>query len=1356
MTQRRYSEKTIKILFGASGNRCAFPGCTNPIIAPETPYSDAAVVGQICHIFAAADNGPRGKPGLTAAERNSPQNLVLMCGHHHPMVDKQWTDFPASRLISWKTAHERKYQQGTAEALKQQSQFQQHAFLRSLSDQEIDKEVERVRKARHILGFQAKEAAITLANRVENAELAGGSAGHRARALAWCARFLAIGDTVGRARELLRQSRELAATPEADIAEAFIIAETSKSDALAKLAAIGSPAAKSAALRIVINHDKAEGALSWVQNAGLTVASFDAEGKLYHITNQLAVGHWDGAVHSAADVTNEDLDEVPALLHVKAVAHLIQAVPADLRSVAVSQVPFEAAHFPLSSDAEALEARRRAVTYFRRVATFAASIGATVASNVASDYVLWLSLRDPDQRADALEDLRASMRDDKQSLRRVHLALQFGVKLDIDAIEKKIDQNLALAGKGTADEALARFALAFAKGSPKAVAEYIAAHRKELYEHLNRTLVVVTEIEMLTRAGLKDIAKRRLEEEVTAGLGEREQQYLGRIVAETASADPAAERRKHYESTGNVADLIGLVAHLEEHKLWQELYPYAEKLFSITHSLEDGRTFARCLERTRQDGRLLDFLSTHTTLVAQSPTLKTMLAWAHYRNGQFDAAASTLNQLAATQNDSNHRALRVQIAIASGRWSDLAEHTTNEWNNREKRTATELLMAGELAHAVSAPHARELVTAAAEKAPDDPSILAGAYFHSIKAGWEQNEVTSKWLTTAASLSGNDGPIRAVSMKELVEQKPEWDKQHASVWNQLNEGKIPVFGAAYVLNRSLADFVLLPSLANLTEPDLRRKNIVFAYSGARSPAKIEFKRVALDLTTVFTLAQLRLLETVQATYEVVIPHLTLGLLFHERQQATFHQPSRIRDAHDLKRHIADGSLRVLRTQTAPDHVLAKEVGIHLAGMLLTAAGKPPSTEPARYVIRSSPVHRLGSVLQEEADLSAYAPYLRSCQALVEKMRAKGILTLKEEQRALAYLKLQERRWPSEPEMADGAALYLDDVSVSYLRTVGVLGKVKAAGFTAYVSENEDDDSNRLIAFEHLSSQQLDVIEAIRKTLAQGVKAGRVHAVRSMQIEEDEKPFKTHPTFAVLNLDTEVDAFVVDDRFVNRYLNIERNGRPTPVLSSLDLIDDLAERGIISKEDLFAHRTYLRQAGYQFVSVTIDELLHHLGNAQLRDGHVVETAELRAIRESLLRARMSKMLQIPLETPWLHQTMRSLIYCVKEVWKDKPDFAEASSQSEWLLELLDVRGWAPSALPGNERGFALFAHAAHLQSIMTAPEGVTEEVKNAYFDWVDERLLKDLRDTLPEAFAWIVARTREMITHEADRIADELGS
>jgi hypothetical protein len=107
--KRSYSLKTIKVLFGLAGNRCAVPDCLNPIIAPGSTLSEDAVIGQICHIYAASDNGPRGKPGLTEAEKNSAANLILCCPTHHTVIDKQYSDFPAAILIDWKRRQERSY-----------------------------------------------------------------------------------------------------------------------------------------------------------------------------------------------------------------------------------------------------------------------------------------------------------------------------------------------------------------------------------------------------------------------------------------------------------------------------------------------------------------------------------------------------------------------------------------------------------------------------------------------------------------------------------------------------------------------------------------------------------------------------------------------------------------------------------------------------------------------------------------------------------------------------------------------------------------------------------------------------------------------------------------------------------------------------------------------------------------------------------------------------------------------------------------------------------------------------------------------------------------------------------------------
>lgn len=1358
MKARTYSQNTIKILFGASGNQCAFPDCTNPVIVPGTPVSDAAVAAQICHIYAASDNGPRGKQGLTAAERNAPDNLILMCGHHHPQVDKQWETYPADLLKAWKKSHEAKFQPGTADALKQQKSMQQWAFLQTYSDQQIAAEIKAIRQGRFINGYPTRQKAAELAERIERTELAGGSSEIRAKGLAWCARLLCQPETLSRARELVEKSRALAQTSEVMLAEAFIEATQDKHAGLALLAPINTPAARAAALRIVTNAEQARGAIAWVERAGLTLDSFDAEGKFFHITNELIAERWQEALDHALQITDADTIEAPVLHHPVGIACLVQTVPVELRSSVLPQIPFEVASFPLAADTEALTLRQRAIKAFEAVSAFALKAELVAASNSASDFALWLKLRDPQAREEGMEELRQSMRDPEQSLRRVSIALQFGLKLDLATIEKEIDRRAALSGGGTADEATARLALAFMQGDPKGTAEYIARHRRQLYEHLHKSAIQTIEIEMLARAGQLGTAKERLAEALADGLGGHEQQHLNRIIAEAEGADPAAERKRQYEKTGRLNDLINLVVLLEERGFWQELLPFAERLFGVTHAVNDAFRVAKVLNEMARYDELLQFLEENMALVEQAVELKTLLAWSLYRHGRFDQASVLLRDLGATRDDANDRALRVNLAIASGKWDELVEFSTSEWNRRDKRTAAELLVAAQIAQAVRGPHAKDLTRAAADKGPADANILMGAYMQATSAGWEGEGIAGGWLQRAAELSGKDGPLQQVTIREFFDRKPEWDRRTSSIWQQLNEGKVPIFGVAHLLHRSLIDFTLLQALVNLPESDTRRRGIVYAFSGAR-PGNITLSAVtsiALDLTAIFTLTLLGLLPVAIAAYQrIVVPHSTLGWLFEERQRATFHQPSRIKEAHDLKRLIAEGGLKVLPAQPLSDLSLAKEVGLELAGLLSAAARAKASDGAAKYVIRSAPVHRADSLMEEEADLSAHREYLCSCQALVGKLRAKGVLTRDEEQRALAYLRLHERRWECEPKIVDGGEMYLDNLATTYLQTVGILSKLKAAGLVAYVTEAEDKDANRLITYESLSDQQLALIEVIRKTLSDGLASGRVRGVKSPLIDDD-KLLGPHPTFSVLGIDDAVDALVIDDRSVNQHPFMEANNRKTPILTTLDLLDDLTLKDAISEQSLYGYKTYLRRAGFQFIPVTEKELLQHLTDAALNDGEVVETAELRAIRESLLMARMRKILQIPTETKWLYESMRSVIRTTKELWKQSADLEEAATRAEWLLGLLDVRGWAPSALPGNERNFALFAHAAHIQSLMSPPDDVPDSIRDAYYDWIDRRFLQELRDSEPEVFGWIVDRAREMIVHAAETAVGEFGA
>lgn len=98
------SDKTRKILWGRSGNRCAI--CHHELVMDATDLDDESIIGEECHIVAREINGPRGQAPLTLDERDSLDNLILLCRVHHKLIDDQANTYDIQHLKETKVKHE--------------------------------------------------------------------------------------------------------------------------------------------------------------------------------------------------------------------------------------------------------------------------------------------------------------------------------------------------------------------------------------------------------------------------------------------------------------------------------------------------------------------------------------------------------------------------------------------------------------------------------------------------------------------------------------------------------------------------------------------------------------------------------------------------------------------------------------------------------------------------------------------------------------------------------------------------------------------------------------------------------------------------------------------------------------------------------------------------------------------------------------------------------------------------------------------------------------------------------------------------------------------------------------------------
>ena len=99
------SRPTIKRLFAMSGNLCAFPKCSTPLVDPQS----GSIVGEICHIKGEKPGAARYESAQTNDERHGFDNLILLCNVHHKIVDDDETAYSVKRLVQMKLQHESRH-----------------------------------------------------------------------------------------------------------------------------------------------------------------------------------------------------------------------------------------------------------------------------------------------------------------------------------------------------------------------------------------------------------------------------------------------------------------------------------------------------------------------------------------------------------------------------------------------------------------------------------------------------------------------------------------------------------------------------------------------------------------------------------------------------------------------------------------------------------------------------------------------------------------------------------------------------------------------------------------------------------------------------------------------------------------------------------------------------------------------------------------------------------------------------------------------------------------------------------------------------------------------------------------------
>lgn len=107
---------TIKKLFAYSGNQCAIPDCRE-FLVDET----GAMLGKIAHIHAAEKGGPRFDENMDNEARRHFDNLMLVCGKHHDIIDypENIETYKPEVLRKYKAEHEGRFRRAERQLIEQ-------------------------------------------------------------------------------------------------------------------------------------------------------------------------------------------------------------------------------------------------------------------------------------------------------------------------------------------------------------------------------------------------------------------------------------------------------------------------------------------------------------------------------------------------------------------------------------------------------------------------------------------------------------------------------------------------------------------------------------------------------------------------------------------------------------------------------------------------------------------------------------------------------------------------------------------------------------------------------------------------------------------------------------------------------------------------------------------------------------------------------------------------------------------------------------------------------------------------------------------------------------------------------------
>ncbi|WP_173982140.1 hypothetical protein [Magnetospirillum sp. SS-4] len=1259
--------------------------------------------------------------------------------------------------------------QGNSQQLAELSHKIGHVVCQSpnpIIDGAIRQELRKICRRRTVPGIDVRPEICALLERIENGELTSASRPIIGEVLLWAARLHAADAASGTAAAdyLAKAEAIIPGSSDAAIAKAWLLFHAESPDeALRFLRSQNTSHARSVMLLFLCRSNGDSDALEWfdahgsVENDFFSPAGWKNLAILRHNARQ-----WDGAVEVLEKLADIDMAAEPDILYVLGTFHAGFLLPEPIRQRVLTFTSITPG-LQVNEGEQAELHRAAAITRFRQARDLLLEIDAQDRVKGCDYWLLWLGLSAPSTRAETATRLRQQIAAGPDGLFFVDLAITYGVDFDHEAVERHFRVR-ELDGGLTPQEHVARLGLLRFRSTPQRLLDYLDSAADQLKDFITPAHLALMRVEALIADRRLDAAERILDEDPVLK-DDPEVSGARLAIADLRGQDVLGDAirlydqgRDHDESGSRLSDLKNIVTVLLREKRWSQMLPYAQELFGHERTARNLGLATDCSSSVHGHQATLDILEAHPDLVHTNSDIGRHLmekkADCLFRLGRFREARDINDQLlTVSPDDPRYIHHDLNIALRSGAWEHFAAVLDRQLEKRESLDLTVLMHLAQMISNIVPDRAMDLLKVAAKREPGNPQLQLNCYMLASTIG--RDHEAGLWLQRGVELSKDgQGPVRSVSLRELVDMAPAHARERDEKHRRLFSGEIALHMASMDFRVPMSRFFIVIPRANERERDARKRLPIAIRAGNRPPIAMGgVGTIALDVSTLLLLHELDLFDAVVAAvgHVKVSPRL-MDFLAREMRELPYHQPSLVDEARTLRSHVSAERIAVLKTEAVDTRLIA-EFGDEMARLVAAAKSQ------GGRVVAPAEMHKIGSLMEEFADWGDAAPLVLSTPQLAEGIRHLGYIDQGSCDTACQFLMTQDRGIPPGPQMRSEQPLFIDNLALKHLTGAGLLDKLAQCGIPLFIDRSTDQEARDLIAADEEGRSAVEVLQALRRRVAECYRQGTLSFLPEAAVVEDDKgPEKDDRMLLLYDLfnDVEtVDAIALDDRWLGRHSNAaDKAGRTVPLFGITDL---LGLCGISDEQRLQATRRLWRR-GFAFLPLHESNLLTDLTNCYWDDGAAMlrESAELRAVRETLCRIRSLKMLRIGDDHAWLDHLAQTAVMTIVNIWSDEAIVEpRARALSDWLIDNVTPWpvGWQDSLAEGHWIDVDLGMAQRLFQLLILRPPDASEMRQAAYGKWADERLVQPFRATSPGVIDLVAQSLAQQFAGMISEIPDE---